>query len=108
MVAGHFLPLSLPRVKRKGNPGESEYHRGRTTKRDVPDKSGNYKNMEPGQVPVFAQLYLYLADEFFHFTTIIAVIKHDFTGNISLEIEAYQGFIKRDHTYLPVCTDNIG
>jgi hypothetical protein len=54
MIAGHFLPLSLPRVKRKGNPGESEYHRGRIPEKDVPDRSGNYVNLNPNQVAVFA------------------------------------------------------
>ena len=80
--------------------------KGRATKREVPDKSGNYKNL--GRREVVLGGYYNLADELFHFLAVIAEIEHGFASDASLEVELDQGFVKRNHAYVPVGTDYIG
>ena len=81
--------------------------KGRTIKSEGPDKSGNYKNLGRSKVALCAWLYSYLTDELFHFTAVVAEIKHGFASDGSLKIEADQGFVERNHTYVPVGTDYI-
>jgi hypothetical protein len=100
-IAAH---LSVARNDEMPHDPERSNHK----KRNVPDKSGNYKNVERSEVVLSGWLYSYLADELFHFTAVVAEIKHAFASDGSLKIETDQGFVKRNHAYVPVGTDYIG